>query len=113
MALENAKDQIIFSEQKISVTPYLNASDNLLLVSKRNDNEWCIITLNSGYDLDFSRRCSAPESWGGLSGKELNEKSGFDNMVFCHKKLFLTIVNGDKDHALSVAKYIIDNHYSK
>jgi uncharacterized UPF0160 family protein len=50
---------------------------------------------------------------GGLSGKELNEKSGFDNMVFCHKKLFLTIVNGDKDHALSVAKYIIDNHYSK
>ena len=113
LALENAKDQIIFSEQKISVTPYLNASDNLLLVSKRNDNEWCIITLNSGYDLDFSRRCSAPESWGGLSGKELNEKSGFDNMVFCHKKLFLTIVNGDKDHALSVAKYIVDNHYSK
>lgn len=112
-ALENAENKIIFSEEKISVTPYLNASDNLLLVSKRNESEWCIMTLNSGYDLDFSRRCDAPEQWGGLSGQELNEQSGFDNMVFCHKKLFLTIVNGDKEHALSVAKYIIDNRYSK
>ncbi len=108
--LKNASYNIIYSDEYIGVSPTLNQSDNLLLVSPRNESEYTISSLNVGIDVDFSIRCPAPEDWRGLSGNELDEKSGFKDMVFCHKSGFITIVKGDKDSALAVAKKIIESN---
>lgn len=110
LALSRAIDGIIFSHDKLSVTTNMNLTDNYVLLSKRKENEWCINSLNEGKEIDFSIRCSPPDSWKGLSGDELCKVSGFSGMVFCHKSGFITIVNGTFEEAFKVAKYIVDNH---
>lgn len=108
-AILNAENGVIFSDQMIYVNEKINATNNELLVAKKSDNEWYIFSLNIGSKHDFSVRCPAPSSWAGHRYEDLNRVSGFKDMVFCHKNLFLTIVSGSKDHAINVAKYIISN----
>lgn len=108
--LDSLQDGVLYSDDMISITPRMNANPNAkVLVAKRNDAEYCIKSLNEGEAIDFSMRCPAPESWRGLSGRDLEQASGFDGMVFSHKSGFLTIVKGNKDQAVAVARYIVEN----
>lgn len=105
-AVKHAKDGIIYSDGRLGVNEILNATDNLVLITPRTNEEYTISSLNVGVEIDFSTRCPAPVGWRGLSDKDLTQASGFENMIFCHKSGFITIVKG-KENALNVAKEII------
>lgn len=109
-AISQSKNGIIFSEKKLHVNERMNASNNSLLVTKRQDSEYAISSLNSGIELDYSIKCPTPESWRGLSKSDLVKVSGFHGMEFSHKNGFFTVVRGTKEHALEIAKYIIDHN---
>lgn len=104
VAIMEAEDGVIYSEEKLSVNEKLNGSGNQLLVCKRGENEYTITSLNVGYETDFSVRCPAPSEWAGLQGDEIKQYD--ERLVFCHKNLFLTIVHGSKEDAIEVAKKI-------
>lgn len=107
-ALAEAKDGIILSKHKLSVSEKLNKSDNYLLVCERAENEYSITSLNLTDQVDFSVRCPAPKEWAGLSGKEIKE---FDkSLVFSHKNQFLTIVHGTEEDAKRIAQLIVNRH---
>lgn len=107
-AIKDAKDGIIFVDGKVSVNEKMNCSPNYLVVSERSKGEYCIVSLNQFDVVDFSVRCPAPKEWAGLSNDGIKK---FDNnLIFCHKNLFLTIVKGTKDDAMRIAKFIIESH---
>ena len=48
-----------------------------------------------------------PQQWRGLSGNELNNISGLENLIFCHKSGYMCMLNGSKEDAISIAKKIL------
>lgn len=110
-AIKNAKDGIIFSEEKIGVSEKLNCTPNYLLVAPRSDKEYVINSLNVTDKIDFSIRCPAPEEWRGLSEKDIRK---FDKkLVFTHKSGFITIVKGSKEDAMRIAEHILKTHLER
>lgn len=107
-ALSQAQGGIIYAENKLSVSKKLNSSNNLLLVTERAENEYSIMSLNHGQEVDFTVRCPAPYDWAGLSGAEIEKID--PRLVFSHKNRFITIVKGTKDDAMEIARFIILNH---
>ena len=108
IAINNAVNGIIFSEEKLSVSEKINGTPNYLLVCERSKDEYVIVSLNQFYEVDFSVRCPAPAEWSGLHEKDIKK---FDkSLIFSHKNRFLTIVKGTKEDALRVANIIVENH---
>lgn len=105
-ALNEASNGIIFCDERISVNEKLNASDNKLLVCKRNDAEYSITSLNQGTEVDFTVRCPAPIEWAGKFDDSIKEYD--ESLVFSHKNRFMTIVKGDKNDAMRIANIIIN-----
>jgi len=44
----------------------------------------------------FSRSASFPESWAGLSGKDLEDVTGVKGAIFCHKKRFIVVADSKR-----------------
>ena len=102
-------DNIIVTDSKISdvAKHYNKYPEKMLVIQPHSRGSWIIQSLNIGNKADYSVRCPAPESWGGLEDKSLSTESGIEGMVFCHRNLFLTIIKSDLDGAIDLAKKII------
>ena len=73
IAINNAVNGIIFSEEKLSVSEKINGTPNYLLVCERSKDEYVIVSLNQFYEVDFSVRCPAPAEWSGLHEKDIKK----------------------------------------
>lgn len=104
-------DGIIVTDSKIVdiAKNYNKYDDKKLVIIPHSRGKWTIRSLNVGNTADYSVRCPAPASWGGLIDNDLQKATGFDGvkMVFCHMNLFLTIVECSLDDAITIAKFII------
>ena len=105
--LKETTGDIISTQEKIGVNKIFNSSDKLLLVTPRKEGEYTICSLNVTEEVDFSIRCPAPVEWRGLSDTELCEVAGLENLIFCHKSGFITIVKGELEDAMKIANEIV------
>ena len=84
---------VIVCEENISPDFFIKFPDVKVIVYKTNrDSEifWkaqAVRKTEHGFDI----RAKFPESWGGLSGGELERVSGISEAVFCHRGLFLFV----------------------
>lgn len=103
-AVRNAKNGVIFSPHKMSVSVRLNATDNMVLVQPRGEEEYTITSLNAGTMNDFSIRCPAPLDWANS-----DDPSEFDPCItFCHKNQFFTVIKGNAQDAMRIANRIVE-----
>ncbi len=56
----------------------------------------------------FESRKPLPEAWGGKTGKDLQEITGVEDALFCHRKLF-TCGAGSKEGILKLAELALKN----
>ena len=84
----------------------IDDKDVLFVVYPRGA-EWRIKSLRKSLE-SFELRCPFPKDWGGLSGRELSEKSGVKTATFCHNKLFLCAA-ATKEDAFLLAKKAVEN----
>ena len=54
-----------------------------------NDN-WCVVCIKKTHG-DFTPRVKFPRSWASLRGEELQQVSGIDDAIFCHKTRFFFV----------------------
>tara|TARA_B100000700_G_scaffold178953_1_gene197618 strand:- start:13842 stop:14744 length:903 start_codon:yes stop_codon:yes gene_type:complete len=91
---KNVFKQLVFhTDKQIAVLPY------------KSKTSWKIQSLpskNNAYDV----KCPMPKHWGGLSDKKLQEVSGINGMVFCHKTGFMCVFEGSKEEAIEIANQI-------
>lgn len=58
---------------------------------------WKLRGIPPSYDKRMGVRIPLPKEWGGLSEKELQEKTGVPGAIFCHKGLFISIWETKED----------------
>lgn len=76
----------------------------------RNKGHWIIQAIPNNPEDPYSYRELFPESWRGKEYAELNNISGFNNLVFCHNNGFLLVFEGEQENALEIVKKInVDN----
>jgi uncharacterized UPF0160 family protein len=63
---------------------------------------WMAVAVPHGIQ-SFASRTSFPEAWRGLSDSELEEVSGIEGAIFCHKEGYMFVANS-KDAALTAAQ---------
>lgn len=77
----------------------------ILFVVSPGSNElhmWKVVSLRKDMKF-FESRKDFPKSWAGLKDKELQEVTGVEDAIFCHKGLFLTVAKS-KEGAIKLAE---------
>jgi uncharacterized UPF0160 family protein len=82
-------------------------SEFKFVILKGRDNFWYVNTVSDGVS-QYGVRKALPEEWGGLEGKELQEVSGVEDAIFCHKKLFIAGAKS-KEGAISMVEKALKN----
>lgn len=104
---ENLED-IVISDDGIKTGPNFISkyTNKKLFISPRTSNSWTIraVPVNP---KEKEYRIYMPQQWRGLSGNELNNISGLENLIFCHKSGYMCMLNGSKEDAISIAKKIL------
>ena len=90
-AIETAEDpRLIVLEQYTpwKRTVHALSEDALFMVYPSDSGQWRIqaVPVEPG---SFENKKSLPQSWAGLSNKELQEVTGIDDAMFCHNGLFI------------------------
>ncbi len=94
---------IIVSESYIPSSLFIQYPEVLVLVFPRIDtNDWAAMAIKKEKS-GFETKVKFPESWGGLSDRELAKASGFEDAVFCHKNLHM-FVSKSKESVMTAAK---------
>ncbi len=73
---------------------------------REENNQWSVKALRIKPD-DFASRKPFPKEWAGLSGKELQEVSGVNDAMFCHRGVFLCVTES-LEGAIDIAKKSIE-----
>ncbi len=82
--------------------------DPLFIISqRRNDGLWSLKTLGVP-NQEFKNKKDLPLSWAGLRDKELQEVTGVEDAIFCHRNLFLAVAKS-KEGALKLAELALKN----
>jgi uncharacterized UPF0160 family protein len=72
-------------------------------VMYRSDSEnWEVVALRKNKDT-FESKKPLPEAWRAKSGEELNQATGYNDTIFCHRGGFMCVV-GSKETALKLAE---------
>lgn len=74
--------------------------EDILFIIYPTDNGWYLNVMNVS-ETSFEARCSLPSEWGGLRDADLAEKTGVQDAVFCHTKLFVAVA-GSRDGILEM-----------
>jgi uncharacterized UPF0160 family protein len=81
--------------------------DKDLFIIPHSKGQWVIQSVPKSIDDLYSQKCPMPKSWGGLNDDKLSNISGINNMVFCHKGLFMSIFKGTQSGAIDVANKVL------
>ncbi|CAH7372017.1 conserved hypothetical protein [Vibrio chagasii] len=101
--IEDGMVAIVDDEIHNIINPLVNkTSAKIIIMPKKADGTWSVRSVASDKD-----NVLAPEEWRGLSGSDLQLKSGLSGLVFVHKSGFLTISRNKKD-AVSVARRMLE-----
>lgn len=103
-------EDIVVSDNGIKTGPcFISKHTNKkLFISPRTSSSWTIRAIpNNPKEKEY--RVYMPEQWRGLSGKELNNIAGLENLIFCHKSGYMCMMNGSKEDAISIAKRILES----
>lgn len=73
-----------------------------IIYPKSDDSSWGIRAVREN-PRTFNNRKDFPKVWAGLKDKELQEVTGVEDAVFCHKGLFLVIAKS-KEGAIKLAE---------
>lgn len=100
---EKTEDKrLIVLDERVSYKSVSKFPEPIFIVSQRVDGHWGVRAVRDD-ESAFKNRKDLPESWGGLSGKELQEVTGVPDAHFCHKALFYAVARS-KAGALELAK---------
>jgi uncharacterized UPF0160 family protein len=91
----------------VFIAHLLNYPEPLFHIYPDRTGTWSVETVPASFG-SFEKRISFPKKWAGLRDKELQNVSGFSELIFCHNSLFLCKVTS-KEKALAIARYVRDN----
>lgn len=81
--------------------------DVLYVIYHDADEKWRLKAVRQSLGL-FACRKPLPEAWGGKTDKDLQDVTGVEDALFCHRKLF-TCGAGSKEGVLELAKLALEN----
>ena len=84
----------------------LRDTEIAFIIFPSNRGGYCIQPLKRKHSLNY--KCSFPESWLGLEGKELQTETGLNSANFCHKGGFI-MTTDHLDDAISACKISLEN----
>ena len=84
----------------------LRDTEIAFIIFPSNRGGYCIQPLKRKHSLNY--KCSFPESWLGLEGKELQTETGLNSANFCHKGGFIMTVD-DVNDAISACKISLEH----
>lgn len=84
----------------------LRETDIAFIIFPSNRGGYCIQPLKKEHSLNY--KCSFPESWLGLEGKELKHSTGLNSANFCHKGGFIMTAD-DLNDAILACKISLEN----
>ncbi|OGI68459.1 hypothetical protein A2738_01075 [Candidatus Nomurabacteria bacterium RIFCSPHIGHO2_01_FULL_42_15] len=108
---KKAKDKrlIVIDEPKVSKFEIWDALQNFTepLFAVFGDNEkWSAVAMRKTKN-SFGNRKDLPASWAGLMDKKLQELTGVQDAVFCHRALFLAVAKS-KEGAIKLSQLALD-----
>ncbi len=84
----------------------LRDTEIAFIIFPSNRGGYCIQPLKRKHSLNY--KCSFPESWLGLEGKELQTETGLNSANFCHKGGFI-MTTDHLDDAISACKISLEH----
>ena len=84
----------------------LRDTEIAFIIFPSNRSGYCIQPLKRKHSLNY--KCSFPESWLGLEGKELQTETGLNSANFCHKGGFI-MTTDHLDDAISACKISLEH----
>ncbi|MDO8659700.1 MAG: MYG1 family protein [Candidatus Parcubacteria bacterium] len=79
-----------------------NFSEPLFVIYPREDGFYTVKAIRNDMN-SFKNRKDLPSSWAGLRDEELQKITGVEDVVFCHRGLFITVAK-TKEGAIELAK---------
>ena len=98
--------QILVLPDYVPCQKYLSETDIAFVIFPSNRGGYCIQPQKREYSLNY--KCSFPESWLGLEGKELQTETGLNSANFCHKGGFI-MTTDHLDDAISACKISLEH----
>lgn len=101
---ENSKDKrIIILNKDYSYENILNKfTEPIFVVYPRTDNiSWGVKAIRED-PKNFKNKKNLPKDWGGLMNEELQNITGVEDAIFCHKALFMAVAKS-KEGAIKLA----------
>lgn len=80
----------------------------LFLIMPSSGNQWKLRGIPPTYQERMKVRLHQPKKWAGLSNEELQNASGIEGAIFCHKGGFVSVWN-TKEDALKAFEYVLKN----
>jgi len=90
-AIESAEDPRVIVLEKYTPwkkTVHILSSEALYMVYPSHSGQWILQTVPVEPG-SFEDRKSLPKAWAGLSDEDFQAKTGLDDAVFCHNRLFI------------------------
>ncbi len=90
-AIDNAEDPRVIVLEKYTPwkkTVHTLSEDALFMIYPSQTGQWRIQTVPVEPG-SFDNKKSLPKPWAGLSGEELKDVTGIDDVMFCHNGLFI------------------------
>ncbi|MFH1201158.1 MAG: MYG1 family protein [bacterium] len=106
---QNTKDKrIIILDQNYSYEYILNKFPEPLLVvyPRTSDNSWGVKAVRKD-PKTFKNRKDFPKLWAGLRDEELQEVSGVEDAIFCHRGLFMAVAK-TKEGAIKLGQIAVE-----
>lgn len=95
------------SNIKEAPTIIAEETNDLIVVLPRTNNSWKIQAVPENANDSFSQRFTMPESWCGLSDTQLKKVSGNNRLIFCHKKGFMCMFEGNKEQVIDFVNTLL------
>lgn len=80
-------------------------ADHLLFVIHPRETDWALNGIRIGED-SFAQRADLPSAWAGLSDAALEQVTGVEGAVFCHKARFIAVAKS-RDSILRLAELAV------
>jgi uncharacterized UPF0160 family protein len=108
-AYNNAQDKrvVVLDEHYSWKDILINFPEPLYVVSEREDGTWSVHAVLAE-PHSFKNRKDLPKSWAGLVNEEFAKVTGVEDVVFCHRSLFLAVAR-TKEGAIKLAELAINS----
>lgn len=99
---------LLDSNIKEAATYVAKHTNKKVLIIPRTKNSWKIQAVPISHDKPFTKRVSMPKKWLGLSDTQLQNTSGINELIFCHKGGFMCMYEGNEKEVIEfVNKFIL------